>query len=110
MSIKKMIEENAERFSMAYTLAIENEDRRRVVCAANRYGDIVIPSARHFDVRMHDLILRIVGEEALKGEQGFICNYGLFLTREEAFLIAKKHGQIKTYYNELPKLFSEMLY
>jgi len=64
-----------------------------VVCAANRYGDLIIPSARHHDKLMTDLIKAVGGLNKKDAEQGFINQFGEFMTRKEAMIIAKAYGQ-----------------
>jgi len=62
------------------------------VCAASKYGDIIIPSARHHDKVMNDII-KAIGSDKLKptkDHQGFIDQWGVFMTREEAFIVAKE--------------------
>lgn len=108
------------------------EVQRVVVCAANRYSDnvedcvshydkrlanIIILGARHFDERMHEQIRAYIlaGYQfnPANWEQGFIDQYGVFMTREEALKVATEAGQInvrrwKT--NPIHLLFSEDLY
>lgn len=71
--------------------------RQRVVCAANRYGDLIVCGARHHDKIMNKqiAILKALGREMkpTKGYQGFIDQYGVFMSREEALIIAKESGQ-----------------
>lgn len=89
-------------------------ERRVVVCAACRYGDLILMSPRHWDIPMYALLAHIkVGNKIpLKSEQGFVDNWGNFMTREEAYVVAEARGQIK--YPEHGTgngvLFSEMLY
>lgn len=94
---------------------------RFVVCAACRYGDLIICGARHFDKVMHSQIRQMREdklfdfEAAGRAEQGFIDQYGVFMSREEAFEVAKAAGQLnvrrlKTPYPESTELFSEDLY
>lgn len=91
---------------------------RIVVCAANRYGDIIIPSARHFDVTMRNtftLLSRSTRKriQAAVEEQGFIDQWGNFLTRKEALAIAKANGQYGHWRepcHHQSDLFSEDLY
>lgn len=69
---------------------------QRVVCAANRdaSGRIVL-GARHFDAVMMEQIKRSPDANAWRNaEQGFIDQFGKFLTREEARIVAEKQGQI----------------
>lgn len=88
-----------------------------VVCAANRdtRTNLIICGARHWDRLMSAQAdatgLRDEGSKIRFEEQGFIDQYGNFLTREEAKIIARKAGQI------IPerdggdsKLYSEELY
>ena len=44
------------------------------------------------------------------GEQGFVDQYGRFYTREEAWVIAEKNGQIKNHVSTPGTLYSECLY
>jgi len=70
---------------------------QRVVCAALRYDDVMICSARHFDHLMHKQINAIgmgrTAEKIYKWEQGFIDQWGQFLTRTEARDIVIKNKQ-----------------
>lgn len=98
--------------------------KRVVVCAANIYriGDHIISllvGARHFDSVMRKQLETIdeefTPEESTDWEQGFIDQHGVFMTREEAWLVAEDAGQIKyrvggDMHNGVGKLFSENLY
>ena len=64
-----------------------------VVCAAIKYDDLIIPSARHHDKVMNKVILAIGNLNHRDSEQGFINQFGEFLTREEAMIVAKEAGQ-----------------
>jgi hypothetical protein len=70
---------------------------RRVVCAACRYGLLILCSARHWDSIMHDQYFlakatgNYPGEQAF--EQGFIDQFGRFMDRKEAMQVAKAAGQ-----------------
>jgi len=84
-----------------------------VVCAANKYGDLIIPSARHHDQVMNTIIKKIGTLKSIDCEQGFINQFGGFLTRKEAMNIAKEAGQnvnIKRCGGNESVLFSEGLY
>ena len=68
---------------------------RRVVCAANRYGELLVCGARHHDKVMNAQI-RAIGKERCKpseGYQGFIDQFGCFMTRQEAMKVAVESGQ-----------------
>lgn len=84
-----------------------------VVCAAIRFGGTILAGARHWDSVMRtqsDLIgiaeLRKKGKE----EQGFINQFGEFLTREDAIKVAKESGQRLRSADIGGALFSEDLY
>lgn len=92
---------------------------RFVVCAACRYGEMIVCGARHYDTVMHGVLTQLkedrlfAFEEVGKVDQGFIDQRGIFMDREEAYLVAKAAGQLnvrrqKTH-NE-GTLFSEDLY
>ena len=91
---------------------------RRIVCAAVAYPkrpDIMLVGPRHFDKVMHDQYSRFftrgtaIGEE--ESVQGFLDQHGKFLTREEAYEVAKTAGQIiRRCGGDDGKLFSENLY
>lgn len=91
---------------------------RRVVCAANRLGRIIVLGARHFDWMMHEQIalLEQVDETldsnvAHHWEQGFIDQKGEFMTRQEAWIVAEAAGQIiRRVGGDGEKLFSENIY
>jgi hypothetical protein len=70
--------------------------RRRIVCAANRQrgGGVIICGARHWDLLMHGT-REALGLHASEFEQGFVCNFGDWHTREEAYVIAARMCQIR---------------
>lgn len=69
-----------------------------VVCAAMFKDDRIITGARHFDKVMRDQMEASEGIAWWKNcKQGFINQFGEFLTREEAWVIADKNGQINLY-------------
>ena len=82
-----------------------------IVCAANRYGDLIVAGARHHDRVMNGVLRKIEGIPR-KGDQGFINQFGEFRTREEAYKIVQENGQP---FNQErngtgDKLYSEGLY
>jgi hypothetical protein len=84
-----------------------------VVCAAIRrqQDGTVISSARHFDPRMHAMIkLTKEPKSWIRAEQGFIDQFGNFLTRQEAFVIATERNQIRRPDHNHKELYSEHLY
>lgn len=94
---------------------------RFVVCAACRYGDLIIAGARHFDRVMHTQLKYIKEDRLLdfeaegRVEEGFIDQFGVFMDRSEAYQIALAGGQLNTRRlksgnNGSTELFSEDLY
>lgn len=71
---------------------------RRVVCAAIRRkdGGAMVCSARHFDEVMNSEIARslYLRGEWVDADQGFIDQFGVFMTRQEAWTVANAAGQI----------------
>lgn len=90
---------------------------RRVVAAANKYGDVIVVADRHHSPFMNSQ-LKILKEAGVIStthtrEQGFIDNQGNFLTREEACIVAREAGQInqvRLKNTPFRELFSEDLY
>lgn len=94
---------------------------RVVVAAACRFlGDVVIVSSRHFDANMHvgiDTLMQARGLTDLEVmhnyEEGFVDQFGVWMSRGEALKVATVSGQLNRY---RPKrghegeLFSEDLY
>jgi hypothetical protein len=69
----------------------------RIVSAAIRHNGFVIPSAHHFDAYMNKLIEVLPPEfhpTCVDWQEGFVTNHGGFVTREQAWRIAFKAGQI----------------
>ena len=65
-----------------------------IVCAAMRHKDVIVCGARHFDTHMLSQI-NAMNLHTTEWEQGFIDQFGHFLTRKEAWKIADKMGQIR---------------
>ena len=87
--------------------------KQRIVCAAllNKDGRIVC-GPRHFDQTMMVQIKDRPGVDSWRdSNQGFIDQHGVFLTREEAWNITEKEGQVLRHVgSDIPCLFSENLY
>lgn len=84
-----------------------------IVCAAlrNAAGNIIC-GPRHFDLIMHGQIRNSLDRDTWKtAQQGFIDQFGIFLSREEAYDLAMDNGQ-KRYKcgGDSNQLFSENLY
>lgn len=95
-------------------------EARRVLCAANELPDgTLLLGARHWDSLMHHhfhLYLKSSGRQELdfinRVKQGFVDQWGNFLNREVAWMVAEKQGQIKHTGPGFsgPELYSENLY
>jgi hypothetical protein len=94
---------------------------RFVVCAAVRYGQVIIAGARHFDMVMHSQLDRMNEDRLIQSdalgeyEEGFIDQFGVFMDRSEAYKIALAGGQLnkrrlKSGNQGSTELFSEDLY
>jgi hypothetical protein len=84
---------------------------RKVVCAAIKLqSGLIVCGARHFDDVMRAQI-RACGHSHVGGEQGFIDQRGVFLTRQEARQVAEASGQItRSVGGDANRLYSENLY
>jgi hypothetical protein len=83
----------------------------RIVCAALRKDGRIIAGARHFDEVMRQQIRASEGVDFWRGaEQGFLTNYGQFLDRKRALVIAMKNRQVVEKIGNGKILFSEDLY
>lgn len=89
---------------------------RRVVCAAARAEDgRIIVGIRHYSGDMYSQIFaRGDGrqfENRYGEDQGFVDQLGIYMTREEAWIIANEAGQIINYIaGQEGILYSEHLY
>lgn len=84
-------------------------DVRVVSMAANIIGGRLIVGNRHFCPIMQmqiDALGLDRGEHEVRTDQGFVDQWGIYMTREEAWEVAKKAGQIKEVFVE-GVLFSE---
>ena len=72
--------------------------KRRVVCAANLCisSGAIILGARHWDKCMvnHHNLFEIAEVDTSFDDQGFIDQHGVFMSRQEAWEVAEKAGQI----------------
>ena len=90
---------------------------RVVVCAANQFklfdGRVfVVCAPRHYDVNMIKHIHRLDIQGFVEEEtQGFVDQFGVFMTRKQAWRVAEEAGQIKYRCGgDDGRLFSENLY
>lgn len=94
---------------------------RFVVCAACKYGDLILCGARHFSPAMCSQLDKIREDGLIemdnlgRAEQGFVDQYDVFMSREEAYEVALAAGQLNTRRSKSSNpgsktLFSEDLY
>ena len=89
---------------------------QRVVCAAMRMRDgLIVTGVRHFSPDMHAVLKRLYPHQrycTLVSEQGFVDQYGTFLSRDEAWVIANEQQQVirPCGGNSRGYLYSENLY
>lgn len=93
---------------------------RVVVCAANRstVTGKIICGARHWDHIMRQQVEWLkdhptglkMPDEWVGCDQGFIDQYGQWMNRQEAWMVAKAAGQIKQTTGASGTLYSEDLY
>lgn len=95
---------------------MNQEIPRLIVCAAVRYPNgTTLVGPRHYDKVMLDQYQRAkLTDEEDRAEQGFLDQFGVFLTRTEAWPIAEAAGQIRRRVGGDTRmggaLFSENLY
>lgn len=85
---------------------------RYVVCAANRRKSdgMIICGARHWDKIMND-VAQSLGDNTFDWGQGFIDQYGLYLSREDAaFIVIQNKQPLRDYKIIGGQLYSENLY
>lgn len=82
---------------------------KRIVCAAVLLPcGVVVCGPRHFDATMRANIEKL--RLSIRGAiQGFVDQFGTFMTREEAHVVAHRAGQIATHADG-DRLYSEDLY
>lgn len=83
---------------------------RQIVCAANKYGDIIVLGVRHFCPLMCKQLDSYGLDGGEEHEQGFVDQWGNFMSRKEALLVLRTNGRWirdEDYYDEL---YSENLY
>lgn len=86
---------------------------RRVVCAANRHRGnklLIICGARHWDKLMRAQA-NAMGHDFKAWDQGFVDQFGDWMTREEAWIVAVDQNQVRRRCGgDGERLFSENLY
>ena len=84
---------------------------RRVVCAAMLKEGRIITGARHFDKIMRAQMTASEGIAWWRDcKQGFIDQFGDFMSRSEAWVVAVDQSQIRQEVSSPGKLYSENLY
>ena len=110
---KNQIRREANDMDEAAIRQIRPRHEQQVVCAANRFPDgTVLLGARHWDKWMCDMANRL-GIKGGTEEQGFINQFGEFLTREEAMEVVRRNKQpfdVRRNGGDSKTLFSEGIY
>ena len=83
--------------------------KRQVVCAANRYGDLIVLGVRHHCPIMNKT-LDLLGIDGFTKEQGFVDQWGNYIDRVEALEVLKANGRFIRNDDFLDELYSENLY
>lgn len=84
-----------------------------IVCAAMRMDDgLIVPGIRHLSPEMRQVLFRIYGKgyHLRVEEEGFVDQFGTFLSREDAWNIAAENNQIRWQVSTPGTLYSENLY
>ena len=84
--------------------------KRQVVCAANKWDDLILLGVRHFCPIMSDMCKRLGIRGSMKHEQGFVDQWGNFMSRKEALHVLKTNGRFIRDEDYLDELYSENLY
>lgn len=82
---------------------------RQVVCAANRYGDLIVLGVRHHCPIMNRT-LDLLGIGGFTKEQGFVDQWGNYMDRKEALEVLKANGRFIRDDDFSNELYSENLY
>lgn len=85
---------------------------RHVVCAACQWEDgLIVTGVRHFCPIMRAQIARMDPKPQTKHEQGFVDQWGNFMSRDEALTVVKMNKQpLRHPHDEWETLYSENLY
>ena len=91
------------------------KSNNRIICAAIKTGNVIIPGIRHCDIGMGRLIeaCNLTHIKPSEWTQGFIDRYGKFHDRYEAMIIARANDQFIHFGRnggDETKLYSEGLY
>lgn len=86
---------------------------RYVVSAVCKYEDVIVCSPRHYDMTMRNQ-LKLLPEGAFnkhRAIQGFVDQYGTFMSREEAaYVVIANKQPLRDYEILNGRLYSENLY
>lgn len=82
---------------------------RQVVCAANRYGDLIVLGVRHHCPIMNKT-LDLLKIDGFTKEQGFVDQWGNYMDRVEALEVLEANGRFIRDDDFMDELYSENLY
>lgn len=92
---------------------IHTDPRQLIVSAAALSPEgLVVMSVRHGDSLFYGVLDRTINEREYyyDWKQGFVTNTRVFLTRQEAWIVAERQGQIRNPDHIKGRLHSEHLY
>ena len=112
--VKQYLEEISTHFEDGIPIWERYNVTRKIAQAACNYGGYIVTGTRHYcpimnmqiDAIGHDALLEYAGGIA-NVVQGFTDQYGIFLTRSEAYIIARDAGQLLPRHAYGETLFSE---
>lgn len=84
--------------------------KRQVVCAANKWDDLIVLGVRHFCKTMNRTLDRLGIKGSEEHEQGFVDQWGNFMDRKEALLVLKTNSRWIRDEDYMDELYSENLY
>lgn len=87
-----------------------NGCKRQVVCAANKYDETIVLGVRHFCPLMRQSITALGLSPSQAHEQGFVDQWGNFMSREEALVVLQKNGRFIRDDKYDRRIYSENLY
>lgn len=107
---------NVLKLHLEATRSLLNPETQRVVCAAIQHSSgEVLTSIRHYDALMR-MTIEARQDQAIWSDhenitQGFVDQWGNFLTRKEAMVVAIRQNQIiRPEGSHSDELYSECLY
>ena len=83
---------------------------RQVVCAANKYEELIVLGVRHFCPIMCKTLDMVGLDGGEPHEQGFVDQWGNFMSRKEALIVLQTNGRYIRDEDYCSELYSENIY